>query len=452
MTMSRETSLSTVFGNSESDDEAEDNDNSRAKDVDARQSSDVDDAVRVSEREDDGINGSPEAMSSADILVAGSSGCDPGHCFECFSRLFHIESDTMITEENLNRYIAHGDMYDEIARMCQEDAQDIMIEEGGLHWVTICGDSTKGNPIRALVDADHSQQPGPILLVVTGKGKVRAGIFSRRHILTTGIECSTALPMVREAKRRKMRVALLDPNARGDRESMMTFEASVRALFGHKEWNKEEEKQSQDQGPYTSQYFNPHLHQSPMYVLAHSSSGAQLVRYLMDQAHHLLPQIAAIAFTDSTHNIQWTKKHESLQRLLESPACVYVRSANVRNDDNWHTHRAGDVVDTDNHWRRRFGTVHTVWAGTAEHSLMNFASHHQIWAHFDQHILPSVYQGVAKLQDAIDESMQDHNSNGKEHNKGCHEDQHEDHSVSSMALHASLPHKKRDRSGDIVTL
>ena len=88
----------------------------------------------------------------------------------------------MITEDNWNRYVAFGDMYDEICRMCQEFAQEQMIDEGGLIWVTICEDSGKGNPIRALVDEDHSQRPGPILLVITGKGNGRQtpGALSER--------------------------------------------------------------------------------------------------------------------------------------------------------------------------------------------------------------------------------------------------------------------------------
>mmetsp|Transcript_712 Transcript_712/g.1511 ORF Transcript_712/g.1511 Transcript_712/m.1511 type:complete len:738 (-) Transcript_712:58-2271(-) len=439
---SSETSLSTVFCNSESDDEAEDN--ADGHDKEKEKEKEKDDVLPVSQRKNT-LNTPSEATDNEDILR--SNDYDPDHCFECFTRLFHIESNTMLTEENLNRHIAQGDMYDDIARMCQEHAQDLMMEEGDLKWVTICDDSTKGNPVRAIVDADHSQRLGPILLVVTGKGKVRAGIFSRRHILTMGIECSTAIPMVREAKRRKMRVALLDPNARGDQEGMTTFEASVRALFGQKRWN--EDDGVEDQGPFTSEYFDPHSHPSPMYVLAHSASGAQLVRYLMDQAHHLLPRIAAIVFTDSTHNIQWTREHESLKRLLESPSCVYIRSANVRDDDNWQTCRAGDAVDTDHRWRRRFGTIQTFWAGTAEHSLMNWTSHNQIWSHFDQHTLPSVYQGVAKLQEAIDESMQD---NDEKYRKEGQDHDH-DGSISSMASHDSnLPHKKRDRSVEIVTL
>jgi len=436
LSVSSETSLSTVFGNSDRENETE--------------------GKESYSDEEDKKNAMPSfknnEMSSRNVYALD---LDPKYCPDCFTRLFHIESNVLISEDNLNRFIANGSMYDEIARLCQEHAQEMMIEEGDLSWQTICDDCTKGNPVRAIVDKDHSKRPGPILLVITGKGKVRAGIFSRRHILTNGIECSTALPMVREAKRRKMKVAILDPNARGDREGMLTFEASVRALFGHKEWNRDGQS-PEGHGPHTSEHFNPYRHESPMYILAHSSAGGQLVRYLMDQAHHLLPQIAAIVFTDSTHNIQWTNKFESLQRLLESPSCVYLRSSNVRNDDNWEACKAGDIVKTDAHWERRFGAILTLWAGTPEHSLTNWTSHHLIWSHFDSHIVSSGNAFVESFRGAIDQSMEENKIEAKENTeKVLEEGEHEEHSVSSLDLvsNDSAYHKRKDdRSGDLVTL
>jgi len=426
--VSSETSLSTIFDNMllESDDDAD----------------------SIIERSLDATNSGEEISRLNEVEAKEELPSDEKHCsLGCFTRLFHIFSDTMITEENWNRYIAFGDMYDEICRMCQEFAQEQMIDEGGLIWVTICEESGKGNPIRALVDEDHSQRPGPILLVITGKGNhLKGGIFSRRHMLTSGIECSTALPMVREAKRRGMKIAMIDPNARGEREGMSTFEMSVRALFGHTDWTKEGAEDQQ--GPFTSEFFNPYKHDCPLYVLAHSAAGGQLCRYLLDQAHHLLPQIAAIVFTDSTHNIQWAKRHESLLRLLESPACVYLRSSNVRSDDDLELKQAGDAVDVDNHWRRRFGNIETLWAGTTEHSLMNWTSHEVVWKHFDRLRIPDISQGVTKLQAAIDESLE--NGHGEMDKNDSVEDHH---SVSTFGSDGGLPHKsKRDRSVDLVTL
>lgn len=307
-------------------------------------------------------------------------------CLRCSTCLFHIQSNTKISPDNLNRFIAHGKMYDEVARLCQEYAQEMIRDECDLEWTTLCDDESKGSKVRALVDKDLAEGTGPVLLVATGKGKVKAGVFSRHHLLTGGVERSTAIMMVREAKKRKMRVAIIDPNARGEREGMNTFRLSLGALFGH------EASAEVCSDPKTSMYFNPHLHISPLYILAFSAAGGQMVRYLMEEAHSMLPRIASIAFTDSTHNIQWAREHDSLTRFLESPMCVYVRSSRVRNDDNETIFGAGESAQTDSHWIRRFGDIRTVWAGTAEHALSNFAAHHHIWEHFDAHLIPHLHE------------------------------------------------------------
>jgi len=204
------------------------------------------------------------------------------------------------------------------------------------------------------------------MLIATGNGKVRAGIFSRQHLLITGIEASTALPIVREARRRGMSVVLLDPNARGDRLAMHTFEQSLDILS-----NKDSKE--------TTEAAKDHL-----YVLAHSAAGAQLVQYLNQKENEtLLQRINAVAFTDSTHNIQWTKDNHQLQSLLQSKNCLYFKSSNPHRDDDWDKTVAGESVRVDDFWRHRFGGIRTLWAGTHEHSLTNYFARHHIWDHFD---------------------------------------------------------------------
>ena len=182
----------------------------------------------------------------------------------CQHRLVHIDSNTVITEKNRKQFIADGEMYEVVARLCQEHAQDIMCKEGGLEWVTIETEedvalrSLKHNnrePIQALVNSSHpllhrrrrqlcqkgSFQTGvdgqddgkvllvdrPTLLIATGKGKVRAGIFSRQHLMCSGIECCTAVPMVREALAKRLNVVIVDPNCHGDSLGFCTFQKTM---------------------------------------------------------------------------------------------------------------------------------------------------------------------------------------------------------------------------------
>mmetsp|Transcript_11070 Transcript_11070/g.24387 ORF Transcript_11070/g.24387 Transcript_11070/m.24387 type:complete len:119 (-) Transcript_11070:188-544(-) len=47
---------------------------------------------------------------------------------------------------------------------------------------------------------------------------------------------------------------------------------------------------------------------------------------------------------------------------------------------------AGVKADTDTFWEHRFGKIKTLWAGTADHALSNWAAHEPIWRHFGQHL------------------------------------------------------------------
>jgi len=425
---------------------------------------------------------------------SGNDDDDAVHCTECATRLYRTTTSTLITQTNRPRYIADCEMYDEIARLCQEYAQDVMRREGSLEWVTVCDDDREGAPVRALVhrghglyrkqsmaaeadgegdmgdwkvgddaygiedgaaaSADEDEKPAlspaltpalapapaavPLpgaspsnrnrrasprrksstLLIATGKGKVRAGIFSRSHLMTSGIEPSTALPMVREARRRGMRCVIPDPNARGDRRGMETFGRTVSAVMDHEDHRDADEDDLGEDSPGMSDgaargdnvssaggngtscaaaQDTDDQRDGPLYVLAHSASGAQFVRHLRESASsHLVPRIKAVAFTDSTHNVQWTKKHTDdhhprLAEMLESPEALYVRSNSVRDDAGWtgqgrerSMREAGEEAEGDKFWRHRFGDVQTVWAGTEDHSLTNWAAHLQIWDHFDR--------------------------------------------------------------------
>ena len=292
---------------------------------------------------------------------------DSHQCLLCCHRLFH--GDTKISEHNRKKFIADGDMYDEIARLCQEYAHQVMEEEGDLEWITVEDGGVPSKyhkgPIRALVTCskDDENDDKPTFLIATGRGKVRAGIFSRQHLITTSLESSTALPFLRQAKERNWKVAIVDPNAHGDRFGYDTFRKSMEHLWDGCRGG------------------------GGVYILSHSASGGQLQRYLLDKpAEHLTP-IRAIAFTDSTHNVQWAKHagNDDLLEKLQADECIYFRCANDRRDGNrWYLFAAGDPVDTDSFWKHRFGEIRTYWAGTNEHSLTNWYAYSKIWEHFDQ--------------------------------------------------------------------
>jgi len=346
----------------------------------------------------------------------GNTNCksdeEDGHCAMCsddrVTRLYHVPSNTAVTDANRRTFIADGKMFDAVAHVCQATAQEIMAEKCNLAWVTVCdgkggglraeqqahyscskprsnsveewprderGDILIREPIRALVGReqpfDHDgakDRPRDTFLVVTGKGKVRAGIFSRSHLMTTGLEPSTALPLLCEARDRGMNCVVIDPNARGDRFGMDTFETSIRGLFEGQGVLKEEESDgdNNDEGITRDRVTRAIIPlRGAIFVLAHSAAGGQLVRYLLDQQKDapLLSRIRCITFTDSTHSIQWLKRHPHISTLIQSSKALYVRSANRMRDDDWENASPGDECPKDHFWSHRFGDIKTVWAG-----------------------------------------------------------------------------------------
>ena len=313
--------------------------------------------------------------SNADSFLEYDNDDDEDNILCCL-RLFHVESNTMITAKNHETFIAHGLHYDEIARLAMEYAQQVMLQEGGLEWYTTPSGSTLLQTPRNTASSDkksknHAPPPRNVLLVITGKGLVRAGIFSRRHILTTGIESATALPFLRQAQKRNMDTILLDPNAHGWKKGMQTVQDSLNELFGPNRTSNDNEQQQQQH----------------VYVLAHSMAGAQLVRYLKQQNDDsndeddqcLLRKIKAIAFTDSNHNINWTKDNPQVTDVLVGPASLYIKSHKVHEDAK----ALGEAHHDCDFWKHRFGTIRTLWAGTSEHALTNYTGRFPIWEHFD---------------------------------------------------------------------
>mmetsp|Transcript_3626 Transcript_3626/g.10309 ORF Transcript_3626/g.10309 Transcript_3626/m.10309 type:complete len:649 (-) Transcript_3626:1397-3343(-) len=318
----------------------------------------------------------------------------------CALRLIHVpppgmgtfRPPTLIEADNYEIFIANGRMYDEVARLCMEYAQDLMIDEGDLEWFRV----DEERSISALVTRtgfDGQERKRPILLIITGKGKVRAGIFSRRHIITTGIEMSTALPMIREARKRNMACFIVDPNARGDVNGMDTLDATLTRLFGVANDNSDE------QG-------------GGVFIIAHSMGGAQIQRYLHgdkqvgaatnsnddggEERLALFRQIKAVVFTDSNHNINWTKKtNPELTAMLEGPSCLYIKSHKLHQEE---PKELGAMHHECSFWTHRFGLIRTIFAGTSQHALTNFTARNYMWDHFDNFLEESIQE-----QDGVEE-------------------------------------------------
>ena len=122
---------------------------------------------------------------------------------------------------------------------------------------------------------------------------------------------------------------------------------------------------------------------SSLYVLAHSASGSHLARHLINDGSYILRHLRAVAFTDSNHSIKWLKNHGKVSSFVQSSSSLYVRTANEYDCEK---RVPGELCKADQFWKHRFGDIHTIWAGTNDHSLSNWTAHSFIWEHFDKYL------------------------------------------------------------------
>ena len=320
-------------------------------------------------------------------------------------RLHHVATNQIITPSNSRIHIPNC-LFSEVTRCCQDIAQDVLLKEGGLERLMVRDENDKIRTV-ALVTrrSDDLSEDGsksasedtcrPTLLVISGRGRSRAGIFSRKQLLVSGIEAATALNTVKEGRKRGLNVVLMDHYSQQDPNSqidtMDAFESSLEAIFAS--------DQEQDGSSWHSSSYAFDSSRGPVFILAHSASGGKLVVSLLEgkARRYLLPRIGGVVFTDSTHNIQWCSGVQRVWDLLESQKCLYIRSNEVRSSSSWRdgdeTRRAGEEVNVDTFWEHRFGTIRTVWAETADHSLMNMKSAGIIWSHFDDLIAAAAEEG-----------------------------------------------------------
>eukprot|EP00980_Cylindrotheca_fusiformis_P017771 scaffold5605_cov128-Cylindrotheca_fusiformis.AAC.12 len=303
-------------------------------------------------------------------------------CRDCTTRLFHLESNTMIDETNCKQLLRCGKLFDNVSQCCQDIAQQQLQDQFNLHVVTIMEgskDSGEG-PIQALVSPDLAESnltaslhvSKPIFLLIGGKGKSRAGVLSVKQLLVSGIEKGSAIFHVVQAAKRGYSIIILDPNARGETRGKSTIDRSLSYFF----------HDSIKENMITSS-----ISKRPLYVMAHSAAGGFLARYLNEghAPNAVMQRIFRLVFTDSTHNIQWFKDNPPLLRFLQSSRCLYIRNTSENPSDTFSSHRnkkAGEPHEGNVWWHRRFGNLPTVWAGTPEHSLMCWVARYVIWDFF----------------------------------------------------------------------
>ena len=313
--------------------------------------------------------------SKHDAQVESPSKSTIWNCDKCVTRLFHA-SGVPITPKNRAQYIPDGTVFDQVSNVCQKYAQEQLVNDFQLKFITLCQEDPNQPVIQALVNETYETQMQnhhrPTLLILPGKGKSRAGILSVKHLLISGIDVGSASYPIGQALSRKWNVVCLDPNAWGVFQGRSVFDMSLDKLLL---------LESDD---------NERI--APIAILAHSASGGYIVRYLLtgNQRNRLYPRLACMAFSDSTHRLAWARKNRSLYRFLQSSKCLLIRNNHLGSEFPHIAYQqpiAGDDCEVDQWWTSRFGSLRTVWAGTTDHSLVCWMARFVVWEFFDSHIV-----------------------------------------------------------------
>ena len=265
----------------------------------------------------------------------------------------------------------------------------------------------------------HYQQRKNTLIVIGGKGISRCGLVSVRQLLGAGIERGSCSYHIQTALRRKWHVIVLDPNAEGKWTPRGGFDVITKSLdrllfmdsrpesissriMGMDDDDDSDSDDSDDDdenfaknggsvgGGGTNAGTTTAKKKPNLYFFCHSAAGGHIVRYLLDQTINFQRRIAKLCFSDSTHRLSWAdpKDHMYLHNvLLQDPQyALYIRNNSLGRDyPLYKTPMPGDDCgDTVDHWWiHRYGNLRTVWAGTADHSLMVFEARKVVWDFFD---------------------------------------------------------------------
>jgi len=273
--------------------------------------------------------------------------------------LLHAKSKTIVTAKNWRTFIHDGTHYEEVARCAMEFCQETMKKDFDL----VPYDNNFVDPLNlcsgTLLSRDIEKYE-KVLVILPGKGKVRAGIFGRQLLMVHSLQTGSAIPFLQRASSKNFGIILLDPNVKIDKS---TF---VSTKLGYE--NVQQQWSAVVVNTFPKDKF-PNL-----FILAHSQAGAQIVRCLNNERPEVVSQIKVLCQTDGTSSLHQVTS-DSARELLTSPyRSLYCRST----PGSVCLHQAGQMhiptASEKAYWLSRFGAIKVVWAGTRDHPYSNFTA------------------------------------------------------------------------------
>ena len=139
-------------------------------------------------------------------LEGAGEGFEYRKCEDGQHRLFHAQSGSQLTGENLEAY-TQGD-YGPLAEATTGHIHSVLVSELGLTWLDL-PHGALGN--RVLASSDLGTNADTLLVLMPGSGAVRAGVWGRNLCVSDSLEHGSSVEWVREAFTRGWSVVSFDP-------------------------------------------------------------------------------------------------------------------------------------------------------------------------------------------------------------------------------------------------
>jgi len=268
------------------------------------------------------------------------------------------------------------DDYAEVAAAAMDYAHSLMIEEVGVQWYSYSGGTaqelgsnepeiTRSRGSKFLATKDWQSNPN-LLVLITGTGSVRAGVWGRQLCVVDSLEHGTGLEMMMWAVGTKGWAAVaMDPNDPAGVVDDADQDPDTRGLL---------------HCVAVSKLLSARAQATSMFFVAHSFGGACFIDSLaLAFGDRDLPRLRAVAFTDSVHYVE----DECIQldggtKRLSKAQLAWVRASGR------HWRQAKEPLDTVEDEFNSSSGCRTVSAGIMDHPSVNFAADPSIREFFEE--------------------------------------------------------------------
>ncbi|XP_074650617.1 cotranscriptional regulator ARB2A-like [Tubulanus polymorphus] len=248
--------------------------------------------------------------------------------------------------------------YEALGEIVTEYVFDLLENELELERMDLPVDALDMEAVTFLYMSPGAMLREKAMILVHGDGVVRAGQWSRKLIINEGLDIGSQIPFIKRAMSEGYGVFVMNTN-------------QCRQLVNGKDKTVRGCSCPEEQMVYVwDRFILPSTDIKHVFIVAHSYGGMASL-YMLHQRRDHLEKFAALALTDSAHNILHLGGDASLMQLLREKICNWV-SSDLDLDE--------PVAEI------QFKECKCVSAGTTKHEETSWKAFHSIFKWFDEHL------------------------------------------------------------------